>query len=121
MDKEVIKGNKIALAIGYLSFPCMLRLADKYEKVYLLDNSNTVIKAYDGFVSENMPELSDKVKFITFTSTLSDAITDKYHLYCSIDFILIGTGGGSFIKKHRNIIRYVIYGLKMKECFIYLF
>lgn len=99
MDKEVIKGNKIALAIGYLSFPCMLRLADKYEKVYLLDNSNTVIKAYDGFVSENMPELSDKVKFITFTSTLSDAITDKYHLYCSIDFILIGTGGGSFIKK----------------------
>lgn len=64
-----------------------------------MDNSNTVIKAYDGFVSENMPELSDKVKFITFTSTLSDAITDKYHLYCSIDFILIGTGGGSFIKK----------------------
>lgn len=99
LEEKVISGNRTALAIGYLSFPCMLRLANQYEKIYLLDNSNTAVRVYEEYLTENAPELLDKVKFITFTSALFGAITEKYRLYCSVDFILIGTGSGSFIKK----------------------
>lgn len=103
IDEDIIK-ERTALAIGYLSFPCMLRLASKYEKVYLMDNSSTVLKRYEKYVKEIMPEeVTKKLNFITFTSALSEKITQKYKLHSSLDFILIGTGTGSFIKR---ILRY---------------
>lgn len=99
INQGIISGNKVALAIGYLSFPCILRLSNRFEKIYLLDNSNTAIKVYEDYIIEYEPELKKKIEFVTFTSALSETITEKYQLYCSVDFILIGTGGGSFIRK----------------------
>lgn len=113
MDEKVIYEKGTALAIGYLSFPCILRLANKYDKVYLLDNSNTAVKMYEQYLGEYELELLNKVKFITFTSALFGSITEKYHLYCSLDFILIGTGSGSFIKKLQ--IYYQICNLWLKK------
>lgn len=102
IEENLIRVNGTALAIGYLSFPCMLRLSNKYEQIYLLDNSNTIIRMYEQYLRENALELIKKVTFITFTSALFDFITEKLHLYHSLDFILLGTGSGSFIKKLRT-------------------
>lgn len=101
-----------ALAIGYLSFPCMLSFADKFDSVYLLDNSNTAIKTYEKYVSNNLPEISKKIKFVTFTSALSYIATEQCKLYNSLDFILIGTGSGSFIKKIQDY--YLLFNLWLK-------
>lgn len=114
LEENMISGNETALAIGYLSFPCMLRMANTYKKIYLLDNSNTAVRVYEQYLTENAPELLEKVKFITFTSALFSAITEKYHLYCSVDFILIGTGSGSFIKKLQTYYQMCNIWLKNK-------
>ena len=97
-NKEIPQGGK-ALAIGYLSFPCILRLTDFYEKIYLLDNSNKAVTLYQDRIKELNSSLSKKIEFITFTSSMFDSISNVKQWYSSMDFILIGTGNGSFIKK----------------------
>lgn len=102
LDKGDIPSGGKALAIGYLSFPCMLRLADKYEKIYLMDNSNTSVKMYEQYIKQYVPQLVNKLEFIIFTSVMFESIMERYQLYRSIDFILIGTGSGSFIQSPQS-------------------
>lgn len=87
------------LAIGYQSFPSILQLADKFTCIYLLDNSIECINFYENYLRDNHPELINKIRFLPFTSVLFDFISERYHLYGIMDFILLGTGEGSFIKK----------------------
>lgn len=112
-EDNVIPYGGNALAIGYLSFPCMLRLTERYEKIYLMDNSNASVKMYEEYIKEIAPDLLKKAEFVTFTSAMFEAVTEKYELYHSIDFILIGTGSGSFIKKLQNYYRMCNSWLKM--------
>ncbi len=102
--QEYIKNGKIssggaALAIGCFSFPSILRLAEEFSSIYLLDNSRVCIEEYERYLENYAPDLKGKVQFITFTSAMFDAISEKHKLYQAFDFILIGTGSGSFIKK----------------------
>ncbi|MBQ0000696.1 MAG: hypothetical protein KBT01_04055 [Clostridiales bacterium] len=101
-DGSISRGGK-ALAIGYSSFPCILRLETYFDHIYLLDNSNTSVKNYERMLSEQFgdqnPKLIDKVTFITFTSSMYESISNLHQLYHSLDFVLIGSGSGSFIKK----------------------
>lgn len=94
-----IPQNGYAMAIGYLSFPCILRLVDMCKKVYLIDNSNKSVKMYQEYIKNLDPARSKKLVFITFTSGMFIPITKLYNLYYSMDFILLGSGSGSFIKK----------------------
>lgn len=96
-NKNECFGN--ALAIGFQSFPSILRLAERFEHIYLLDNSTSSITFYENQLENNNPELAKKIHFFTFTSVLFEFISNRFHLYNSIDFILLGTGEGSFIKK----------------------
>lgn len=88
-----------ALAIGYLSFPSILRLIHKFDKVYLMDNSSKSLKMYENYLQENCSVLLSKVEFVTFTSVMFDAIVKHYNLYNTFDFVLLGTGSASFLKK----------------------
>lgn len=97
-DGSIPTGGQ-ALAIGYFSFPSLLRLESYFDHIYLLDNSNTSVKAYEQHLSEHQPQLLDKITFITFTSSMYHSISNIYQLYHSMDFILLGTGSGSLIKK----------------------
>lgn len=101
-QSEIPRGGK-AMAIGYMSFPGLLRLEKYFDHIYLMDNSNTSVKMFEQQLSEQFgeqnPRLLDKITFITFTSSMYSSLSDLHHLYHSIDFILIGSGSGSFIKK----------------------
>jgi len=95
---EFVQGKK-ALAIGFLSFPSILRLAMYFEHIYLLDNSQQSISCYQKIIRSKYSDLAGKIHCITFTSVLYEYTTNLYNLYNAIDFILIGTGEGSFLKK----------------------
>lgn len=100
-----------ALAIGYLSFPSILKLAPKFDRIYLMDNSPMSLQAYDRYLNQYARDIRDadklrkKITFITFTSAMFDAVSEKYGLYGSVDFILLGTGSGSFIKRQQTYYR----------------
>lgn len=113
LNEGQIKRGGNALAIGYLSFPCVLRLVKYFEKIYLMDNSNISIKMYEQYISSIDANLLKRIEFITFTSAVSDAVTEKYRMYNAFDFILIGTGSGSFIKKIQ--VYYLLCNLWLKK------
>lgn len=95
------KDERVALAIGFLSFPIILKLAKLFKKIYLLDNSQESINYYERLLQNNNSKLKDKITYILFTSGMFEFITTSYALYNSIDFIMLGTGEGSFIKHLR--------------------
>lgn len=99
LQREENKYSGNALAIGFQSFPSILQLAKHFEHIYLLDNSSSSINFYESCLRTCNPQLVDKIHFLTFTSVLFEYMSNRFHLYHSIDFILLGTGEGSFIKK----------------------
>lgn len=99
MNAERNQASDMAVvAIGFWSFPSVLRLEKYFRHIYLLDNSNKCITCYSEYLKKNHPQIAQKTSFITFTSTIFKYITDKYNLYHSVDFVIMGTGAGSFVK-----------------------
>ncbi len=91
--------NKVGIAIGFWGFPSILAKQEIFSNIYLFDNSLEAINKYEEFECGN-----PKVHCEVFTTMLFDYITQKYELYNQVDFILMGTGAGSFC---RNIQSYL--------------
>lgn len=111
-SKQIVEGG-CALAIGYLSFPSLLRLGSAFNKIYLMDNSGQSLSRYRKCLEEYAPELHNKIRYLPFSSVIFDSITEKHNLYQKFDFILLGSGSASLIKKIQ--LYYMICNLWLKK------
>lgn len=102
-EQETCSNKVVGMAIGFWGFSSILAKQEMFSDIYLFDNSLEVINKYKKLIRSDS-SLKGKVHCIVFTTMLFNFITKRHELYNTVDFILIGTGAGSFC---RNIHIYL--------------
>lgn len=111
LSRENSSGNspcsrdKVAVSIGFVSFPVLLMLREHFQKIICLDNAMDCINEYKR-------KFGGRGDFSIFTSSIADYITNRCSLYHSVDLVVIGTGYASFLRYPSVYYQYINTWLK---------